>query len=115
MPRLSVSGCGANSYSSHIIDPSGDLYKCWNHMGQKDRIVGNIYGEVFINDTYTKFVLQDNINDKCKSCQILPLCYGGCSDYRINDKDLENRCQVHKFNIKEQLELYVYNKLNLNM
>lgn len=111
MPGVSVSGCGANRYNSYIIDPSGDLYKCWNHMGQKDKIVGTIYGEFFINEIFCKFVLEDNINEECKECDILPLCYGGCSDFRIRDRGLGNRCHIHKFNIKEQLELFVNNKL----
>lgn len=114
MPGMAISGCGANMYNSFIIHPSGNLYKCWNHMGQEDKVVGNVYGELFINEIFSRFVLEENIDEECRTCNIIPLCYGGCSDHRIRNRDMNNRCQSHKFNIEKQLKIFVENKLKLN-
>jgi uncharacterized protein len=112
VPTVNVSGCGANSYNSFVIDPLGDLYKCWNHVGQENNRVGTLKNGISINETYEKFVLKDNLDEKCKTCNIVPLCYGGCSDKYRDGINLEERCKTYKYNIHEYINLFIDTKLN---
>ncbi|MEW8955522.1 radical SAM protein [Clostridium sp.] len=115
IPPVNISGCGANSCNSFVLDPLGDLYKCWNHIGQEKNKVGSLKDGIFINETYKKFVLKDNLDKKCKSCNILPLCYGGCSDKYRDEVKIEQRCRTYKYNINEYINLFIESKLNTDV
>lgn len=114
VPSINISGCSANCHDSFVIDPLGDLYKCWNHVGQLERKVGNLKNGFFVNEIYKKFVLEDNLSDKCSKCKILPLCYGGCSDKRRDENVIEKRCRTYKYNIYEYINLFIDSKLNID-
>lgn len=43
-PVLQGKGCSATHLNSFLIGPSGELYKCWNELGDEKKIIG------FIND-----------------------------------------------------------------
>lgn len=67
--------------NAFAIDPSGELFKCITAVGQPDRCVGAIdrEGELVFNDHYYQYVARDPTKlDDCRSCNLLPLCGGGC-------------------------------------
>ena len=74
-------GCGAYSDNSFVIDPFGDIYKCWEEVGIKDKAIGNIHSEYF-NYNYFKWVgYNPLLIDKCSKCRLIALCGGGCVSY----------------------------------
>lgn len=87
-PQLCAKGCSATKTCSYIIGPNGEIYKCWEHVGYKDKIVGSIYNNELSNQKlFNDFIFRGNcLNDyKCKSCRLLPICSGGCPKRRLEN------------------------------
>ena len=77
-PKLTDKGCTANYLNSYIIGPSGEIYKCWNDVGNTSRIIGYIDKEELSNkDLFVKYVsdLSCFEDEKCKNCLFFPI-YG---------------------------------------
>ena len=86
-------GCMSQQQNSFLIGPEGELYKCWHHLGIKEKEVGSIFADKIItnygllSDMMVKGdVLYDN---QCKSCVLFPSCNGGCSDNKKNSGEYE--------------------------
>ena len=45
-PLFTVGGCGATILNYFVVGPEGELYKCWNDIGDKDSIVGNVLDDI---------------------------------------------------------------------
>lgn len=87
-PVLQGKGCSATHLNSFLIGPSGELYKCWNELGDEKKIIGFINDKDFKNkDLIRKYVLSANCfeDEKCKNCEFIPICVGGCAFYRIKN------------------------------
>ncbi|MFI3297717.1 MAG: radical SAM protein [bacterium] len=96
----------------YVIGPVGEIYKCWNDVGIKDKIVGSLIDKENINEILlTRYaVAGDPFDDpKCKDCFHLPTCDGGCPHIRIanefESKD-EDVCDYIKGNVEEFLEIH---------
>lgn len=85
-PLLHHTYCGADYLYSYVIEPNGNMYKCWNEVGIDKYRIGNIGTcedyEQFIrnpNENYAKFLTWSPFNfEKCRECSFLPICTGGC-------------------------------------
>ncbi len=80
------STCMFAQVNSFVIDPKGDLYKCWDMPGVKKYTIGNI--ETFSTLKYKPFyysAMSYNPIDfvDCKKCKHLPTCLGGCPAIRM--------------------------------
>jgi len=87
-PSFRLGGCSADHVNTFIIGTDGELYKCWVEVGQKDKVIGHINEPTLNLSRLSEFIVgSDMFNDeKCVSCQLLPICDGGCELYRINSK-----------------------------
>lgn len=82
--------CIATRHNGFVVGPEGELYKCWDDVGQEEMIVGSIHAE----KTITNPVLQaryasglDAYSDpECRDCHVLPICGGGCVNKRLRSK-----------------------------
>lgn len=101
-PFLKHNYCGADSISTFVIDPKGNVYKCWNDVGNISRKVGNILEkEIYFNHLHISYMLSSPFdNEECKNCNILPICMGGCP-YEKLEKG------------KPDCEKWLYNLLNI--
>ena len=73
--------CDALRDSSFTIDPVGDVYKCWNTVGQHQHRVGVITEDGALQKEYPYYDLmsRDPLHiEECANCKLLPLCGGGC-------------------------------------
>ncbi|MBS6559117.1 MAG: SPASM domain-containing protein [Clostridiales bacterium] len=98
--------CGADSENAYVIDDQGEIYKCFSDIGNKMFSIGNVTEKKQKNSyIYYKYMTYDPMEDeKCKTCNILPLCMGGCPHYRLNDME---RCSEYKYSLdKEILAIY---------
>lgn len=79
-PGIKANYCCADTLNAYVIGPNGDLYKCWNDIGNKERSVGNIKEPIKkYNKMYSDYPLWSPFNhEECINCNILPLCMGGC-------------------------------------
>lgn len=105
--------CTANRINSFVVNSLGDLYTCWPEIGELDKSIGNI---VDIDDIRAinharqiNYMLWSPFKyEKCRKCEVLPICMGGCSNRGLVQND--PKCTTWKFNVKETLKLTYDNK-----
>lgn len=104
------SGCTATSVSSFVIGPQGEMYRCWNHVGDRKAIVGTVFDASINHPLYFQYLVAGFEQDpECLQCRFLPICAGGCVDVRIKaargllpGKD----CSRWRFYLEKQLASY---------
>ena len=105
--------CGLYSDSQYTIAPNCDVYKCWEHVGQKEHIVGKINEEGKLSDIrytlYDWMSVDPQKNEECKSCVYLPNCGGGCGviSYNKNKTYHSPGCFKVKGTVEKQLMKYI--------
>ncbi|QNO13853.1 SPASM domain-containing protein [Alkalicella caledoniensis] len=110
-PALLGNRCGADSNSAIVIDPKGDIYKCWSDIGIKGYVISNLVDKNK-NDLkeLTKYLLYDPTQDsECAKCKIIPICMGGCPKRR--ESEIIDRCSRYKYNLRDHIEQIVLDKL----
>ena len=97
--------------SSFCIAPDGEIYKCWEQLGNHLHGVGNIVTgrlNLYRQADYALSALPFD-NEKCVNCKILPICGGGCSiDARKNTLEDQNinLCPIEKERLNDILIQY---------
>lgn len=88
-PSLRWMYCGLYGDSQYTITPDCGVYKCWEHAGMEEHLMGEIGADgSLINTTYALFdwmsknPLEDN---ECRECVYLPACGGGCGVVSYNE------------------------------
>jgi uncharacterized protein len=111
-PGLSKQECMARHINSYLIDPHGDLYKCWSDIGIKEKSVGNLNRKGGLNNKILIRYLTgaDPFDEpKCQKCFYIPICEGRCPHFALKNK-FENAgidlCPMSKGNLKEFLEYH---------
>lgn len=86
-PRKCAKGCMMQSANSYIIGPIGEIYKCWNDVSDKNKVVGNISNDYISQNTLFINYMTGTpaFDDKCKNCKVFPICDGGCGLYRYRN------------------------------
>jgi uncharacterized protein len=105
--------CLANQVNAYVMDPDGDLYKCWSEIGDKPARIGNIAGfrqrgrEERMKEirwlTWDPFQYPD-----CVQCRLLPVCMGNCSYRAMFVNSGKPDCAEWKYS----LEHYVRDRYN---
>jgi uncharacterized protein len=97
--------------NSFLVDPDGDLYRCFNFAGDKSKSMGNIRNPIdYQHPEFTKLFQFDPFEDgDCRRCTILPICMGGCPAKRFDRNLPKNQvCDSWKYNLQPMLELIAY-------
>lgn len=76
-PKIRVMGCGSISIGSYVIDPLGNLYPCFNVIGNIEESIGNVHSYGKKNSNYIKWYVTEP-DEKCYTCKLFPICGGGC-------------------------------------
>ncbi len=104
--------CTAASMYNYLIDPPGDLYKCWDDVGNSAMVIGNLKNLKTCNSTLLSRYLVgvDPFDDKkCRNCFYLPVCGGGCAHQRLlkkyHDGNIDT-CVRIKNNLDKFLEIH---------
>lgn len=111
-PRLRSLGCSAKQISSKVIGPEGELYTCWNDVGDSEKVIG-IIGQkpsnikLFLN--YLSGMSQFEDSD-CIECKLLPVCSGGCQNKRMNTTNKEDNCILGKDRMADFLYMHYLSK-----
>ena len=108
LPQPILTYCLAQRRNSFLIDPDGDLYRCFNYVGDKSKVTGNVLQDVDYKSA--EFLRLFNFDpfeqDSCRDCGILPLCMGGCPARRADRSiDESEFCDSWKYNLNPMLEL----------
>jgi uncharacterized protein len=115
-PTITLGECCARHINSFVIDPEGEIYKCWNDIGMKGREIGNVHLTEITNPTLAINYLTgaDPLEDMdCQNCFYFAICYGGCPYFRLKNK-FENTqkdcCAVIKGKLNEFLKTHYLKK-----
>ena len=106
-PRKNFNYCHAVNVNSFVIDPYGNLYKCWTDIGILSKSIGNILKNKNLsvtNNLASDYFLWSPFDHKeCLDCNILPFCVGGCPKLGLRSKNPD--CSHFKYNLKDVLEM----------
>ena len=89
--------CNIIRLHNSCIGPHGELYKCEHCLGNKPKIIGNVWQGRFFNEAemvYYKTV-DDPTKNKCSKCEYLPICMSDCANDWVNGFSKFN-CEAHK-------------------
>ncbi len=102
VPRANPGNCGAVAFNSYVVDPRGDLYKCWNNIGREELKVGTLKeGPRFERNLVRWLAFDPFLDEECRECEMLPICMGGCPYVRVTEG--KKRCLPMKYNVRDVL------------
>jgi len=108
LPSPMSTFCMSQIVNSFLIDPEGNIYKCFNHVGDLSRSMGTISTEPnYLNRNFTRlFDFNPFQDDSCRTCNFLPVCMGGCPSRRA-DRGLTGvqLCDSWRHNLEPMLEI----------
>lgn len=105
--------CGLDCDNSYTIEPNGDVYKCWEHVGEKEHKMGEVSKKGSIDKiTYSffKWMTKNPLNvEECRECKYLPVCGGGCGSVGFNEtnKYESQGCFKVKGVVEKQVRKYI--------
>lgn len=82
-PKSNDTGlCIAHFTNSFVSGPSGELYKCWEDVGMREKTIGNVNSDEPLSNhelpvLYTVGTDQ-YANEECRKCCFLPICRNAC-------------------------------------
>ena len=114
-------GCMATNRNAFAIGPEGEIYNCWNDLGNQDMVVGSIYEDSQTGCNYpllARYMLKTDVFDtpQCRKCFFLPVCDGGCTSVRmrrLQAGESINTCIPQKKKLREYLEIHCEQKKRL--
>jgi uncharacterized protein len=91
-----------------VVGAGGELYKCWESVGDPQEVIGHISSWRDPNDRILKWLTYDPFTDEeCRSCPALPVCMGGCAHHAMQAKLRDSRCSTFRYTQVEQVDEYV--------
>lgn len=103
LPCFNPTICGAVTKTMCIIDPIGDLYKCWNEIGMHTRSYGSIFGGNNRSSIDQWNNYQVASYEECRECAFLPVCMGGCPYRSISGGS--KQCISVKYNYERLIRI----------
>lgn len=118
-PSSSRHECAVRNPFSVVIGPEGELYKCWNDVGNKNRIYGYLNGTITNESVLLDYLMRaDPFEDKkCRRCKFIPVCSGGCPYNRLaimKNSSKETSCLIQKNYLKTFLSLHYNSKKSID-
>lgn len=93
-PQRITSNCGCDRMDAMVVDAHGNLYKCWEEIGNQKACIGQIGVDETYNlpkRYYDYFLFDPTLQEECKKCDILPVCMGGGCPIR-RERDNRKEC-----------------------
>ena len=101
--NLRFAFCDAAKVYSLCFDDKGNMYKCWNDIGNTKYAYDNIKSALDNGINLTKKnaldYLAHSFPEECVNCKLLPVCMGGCPKKRVVEG--KKVCSPIKFNMDD--------------
>jgi uncharacterized protein len=108
LPRPTGAPCTAVRSNELVVGSKGELYKCWDSVGNPLEVIGHIGDYENLNGRRAKWLAYDPFaNDECRGCIALPVCMGGCAHHAMDKLQYENRCGAFRHTHAEQVRAFV--------
>jgi uncharacterized protein len=111
-PRIgSGATCGAVADGNFVVSPTGHLFRCWEDLSiDGEKSIGDLFSPI-PDDRQKQNLDAYRVWDpfkmtECRSCDVLPVCLGGCPLSTLRDPEASRgECAPWKYNLKEIIEL----------
>lgn len=100
-------GCTALTVHNIVIDPNGNMSKCWHRIGNPKYYIGSVKEGIKFNKERIEWLTSEYPN-KCVECKLFPICRSGCPHDRIKNNN-EPICEYNLHQIREILKKYYKN------
>ena len=103
--------CCAEYANSFVVDNRGELYRCWNYVGNIKMSSGNVNeGEnLTLEKNYFSWIQWNPIrHTKYRECDCLPICMGSCPYLMRTSEDGQPVCRAVKYNLDKVLRYYYF-------
>lgn len=105
-----LSGCSASKRHNLVFGADGRLYPCVETVGFPDYSIGSyLQGLHLDEEKWQRWHRDIVVNDKCRHCNLAPLCGGGCVLKGSRDGELsefESNCSDTRQYLKTYLDLH---------
>lgn len=108
--RIPGAYCTADRMNAYVIAPNGSIFKCWNEVTMNpERSIGSLLDEQepyqkYNEDTWLGWDALEK--EGCRSCDILPICHGGCPLQAMRHPERDRgACEHYKYHLEQLLEL----------
>ena len=106
LPQPVSTPCTAVRENELVVGANGELYKCWDSVGNHQEVVGHLRSWHDPNDRVLKWLRYDPFADEdCRSCVALPTCMGGCAHLQMTDPG-DSKCSTFRMTHRRQVEEY---------
>jgi len=111
-PQVQPLPCSSVADGSYIIDPFGEVYKCWELVGLKEHSVGkiDIEGNLEKTKVYGEVLKRNPVNiPQCREHSFLPACAGGCvckAQWQSKSYQAPG-CGTEKYLLKDKIKVYI--------
>jgi len=107
LPQPVSTPCTAVKVNELVVGANGELYKCWDSVGNHAEEIGHLRSWHDQNDRVLKWLRYDPFTDDgCRSCVALPTCMGGCAHNQMTDPG-DAKCSTFRLTHRRQVEEYV--------
>ena len=107
LPQPVASPCTAVRVNELVVGARGELYKCWDSVGNKREVIGHLRSWRDPNDRALKWLRYDPFTDEgCRACIALPTCMGGCAHHAMLDRAGDSKCSTFRTTYREQVTEY---------
>ena len=108
LPQPMSTPCTAVRANELVVGSNGELYKCWESVGNHLDVIGQIGDYQTPNGRLQKWLKYNPFsNAECCSCIALPVCMGGCAHHAMDPLQSENRCGTFRHTYREQVLAFV--------
>lgn len=99
--------CTAVRADTLVVDPSGNLLKCYKDVGVDDEALNRLAADQPRPENLEKWMDIDIPRDEeCAECTFLPVCLGGCTKQWHEKADKSVICTSLRYNWAERMRLY---------
>ncbi len=109
--------CSAVTPHGFVIEPTGDIHKCWSDINNPEAFVGHVKAPLQINGKIMEWLAYDPLaqSSGCRQCGLFPICGGGCPYVPIKQKeklaaDKNYNCTPWKMLMEEKLQVFLQSK-----
>ncbi|MBC8123008.1 MAG: SPASM domain-containing protein, partial [Gemmatimonadaceae bacterium] len=108
LPQAVGAPCTAVRANELVIGSEGELYKCWDSVGNRNEVIGNVRDWRDTNGRLHKWLTYDPFSDPdCRNCVALPVCMGGCAHHAMDPLLRDNRCDTFRHVHRERVLAFV--------
>ncbi len=108
--RIPGAYCTSDRMNAYVISPNGSIFKCWHEVTMSpEKSIGSLLDEQepFQKFNEDRWLGWDALEKReCRSCDILPMCHGGCPLQAMEHPERDRgACEHYKFHLEQLLGL----------